>query len=81
MGLLSMSELYSQRGLDFREEMEKRAADMAFIIETAQKSGVPYWMLYKPGFNWLQQGQGNTQTPPSIAQNMDTPPPPSEPTR
>jgi len=79
MGLLSMSELYSQRGLDFREEMEKRAGDMAFIIETAKKSGVPYWMLYKPGFNWLQQGQGNTQTPPSIAENMDTPPPPEQP--
>jgi capsid protein len=47
MGLLSMSELYSQRGMDFREEMEKRAADMAFIRDTAAKAGIPFELLYR----------------------------------
>lgn len=48
LGLLSMSELYSQRGLDFRSEMQKRAQDMAFIIGTAKAAGIPVEMLYKP---------------------------------
>jgi lambda family phage portal protein len=58
MGLLSPSELYQQRGLDLRTEVQKRAKDFRYIIDTAEKEGVPLWMLYKPGFNWLQQGQG-----------------------
>ena len=44
---MSMSELYSQRGMDFREEMEKRAADMAFIRDTAAKAGIPFELLYR----------------------------------
>lgn len=47
MGLMSMSELYSQRGMDFREEMEKRAQDMAFIKDLAARSGVPFELLYR----------------------------------
>jgi hypothetical protein len=53
-----MSELYAQRGLDLRTEMVKRAKDFKFIKELADAEGLPLWMLYKPGFNWLQQGQG-----------------------
>ena len=79
MGLLSMSELYAQRGLDFKTETEKRANDMAFLIDQAKAKNVPVWMLYKPGFNWLQQGQSNSQIPEDVASNMDLPPPP-EPT-
>lgn len=79
MGLMSMSELYSQRGMDFREEMQKRAADMAYIIELAKEMKIPAWMLYKPGFNWLQQGQANDQTPTAVADNLDLAPPPSQP--
>ena len=70
MGLLSMSELYAQRGLDFRTEMDKRANDMAFIIEKAKAAKIPVWMLYKPDFNWLQQGQLNTQMPEDVANNL-----------
>jgi capsid protein len=73
MGLLSMSELYAQRGLDFRTEMDKRANDMAFIIDKAKKAGIPVWMLYKPGFNWLQQGQANNQIPEDVSENLDLP--------
>jgi capsid protein len=76
MGLLSMSELYAQRGLDFRTEMKKRASDMTFIIEQAKAAGIPVWMLYKPGFNWLQQGQANSQIPDTVSENLDLPPPP-----
>lgn len=76
MGLLSISEVYQQRGLDFRSELKKRAEDMAYIIKTAQSAGIPVWMLYKPGFNWLQQGQANDQIPGDVAQNLDLPPAP-----
>jgi len=76
MGLLSMSELYAQRGLDFRSEMDKRANDMNFIIEKAKAAKIPVWMLYKPGFNWLQQGQANSQITDTTAENLDLPPPP-----
>ena len=80
MGLLSMSELYAQRGLDFRQEMEKRAQDMNYIVNLAKQQGLPVWMLYKPGFNWLQQGQAPAQTPEGVADNLDLPTPqPSNP--
>jgi capsid protein len=48
MGLLSMSELYAQRGLDFRTEMEKRAADMAHIQNLAKQYGIPFELLFRP---------------------------------
>jgi len=58
LGLLSMSEIYAQRGLDLRTEMTKRAADFKFIMQLAEQEGIPLWTLYKPEFNWLQTGQG-----------------------
>ena len=48
LGLISMSELYAQRGLDFRSEMAKRAEDMSFIVNLAKTTGIPVEMLYKP---------------------------------
>lgn len=48
MGLLSMSELYAQRGLDFRTEMQKRAADMVYIQDLAAKYGIPFELLFRP---------------------------------
>ena len=48
MGLMSMSELYGQRGLDFRSEMEKRAADMAHIQNLATQYGIPFELLFRP---------------------------------
>ena len=48
MGLLSMSELYAQRGLDFRTEMQKRAADMAHIKDLAAEYGIPFELLFRP---------------------------------
>jgi capsid protein len=48
MGLLSMSELYAQRGLDFRTEMNKRAADMVHIQDLAKQYGIPFELLFRP---------------------------------
>jgi capsid protein len=48
MGLLSMSELYAQRGLDFRTEMSKRAADMVHIKDLAEEYGIPFELLFRP---------------------------------
>jgi capsid protein len=48
MGLLSMSELYAQRGLDFRTEMHKRAADMVHIKNLADEYGIPFELLFRP---------------------------------
>ena len=48
MGLLSMSELYAQRGLDFRTEMQKRASDMVHIQNLAKEYGIPFELLFRP---------------------------------
>lgn len=78
LGLLSMSELYAQRGLDLRTEMSKRAKDFRFIMELAKAEGIPFWTLYKPGFNWLQDGQGKPTAAEVAMQGMDSQPPPDE---
>jgi hypothetical protein len=43
-----MSELYAQRGLDFRTEMSKRAADMVHIKDLAEEYGIPFELLFRP---------------------------------
>jgi capsid protein len=68
LGLLSMSELYAQRGLDLKTEMAKRAKDMKYIRDLAEAEGIPMWTLYKPAFNWLQEGEGKP-TPAEVAMN------------
>jgi capsid protein len=71
LGLLSMSEIYTQRGLDFRTEMEKRANDMAYITALAKQHGLPFELLYKP-----QNVQPGSIDP--LAQNpVETTPTPS----
>jgi len=76
LGLLSMSELYAQRGLDMRSEMVKRAKDFKFIFELAKAEGLPTWTLYKPGFNWLQLGEGKPTAAEVAMEGID----PSQPT-
>lgn len=48
LGLVSPSEVYQQRGYDFRTEMTRRADDMAYIAELAKARGIPFELLYKP---------------------------------
>ena len=67
MGLLSMSEIYSQRGMDFREEMEKRAADMAYIRDLASRNGLPFELLYR--MSNAQPGAIPTPAAPAPAPN------------
>lgn len=71
LGLLSMSELYAQRGLDMRSEMAKRAKDMKYIFDLSQKEGIPLWTLYKPGFNWLQQGVKQEEQGPGSTEQIN----------
>ena len=71
LGLLSLSEAYSARGLDFKQEAQKRAQDFKFIMALAEKEGIPLWTLYKPGFNWLQEGEGKPTASEVQLQQMD----------
>jgi capsid protein len=48
MGRLSFSEDFGLRGLDFKTELEKRAADIAHIKATAEKHGIPFELLFRP---------------------------------
>ena len=66
MGLKSFSELFSERGMAFRDEMKKRAEDMVFIRDLATSTGLPFELLYKmtnvqPGTTTSQAG--TTPTP------------------
>ncbi len=47
-GLKTLSDHYSELGMDFREELERRAQDAKAILDAAQKYGVPLSMLWKP---------------------------------
>jgi len=48
LGITSLSEIFSSKGMDFRSELAKRAEDMAYIINLSKTTGVPIEMLYKP---------------------------------
>jgi capsid protein len=48
LGMVSLSEIYAQRGMDFRAEMEKRAQDMAHVAHLAKEYGLPFELLYRP---------------------------------
>ncbi len=48
MGLLSFSDHFSELGMNFAEEIERRAQDAKAILETAARYGVPVEMLYRP---------------------------------
>jgi hypothetical protein len=48
MGLLSFSDHFSELGMNFSEEIERRAQDAKAILETAARYGVPVEMLYRP---------------------------------
>lgn len=79
LGLLSLSEAYSARGLDFKQEAQKRALDFKFIMELAEKEGIPLWTLYKPGFNWLQEGEGKPTAAELQAKQMESGEAPAQP--
>ena len=47
-GLKTIEDHYSELGMDYREELEKRAQNAKAIIDAASKYGVPVSMLWKP---------------------------------
>jgi lambda family phage portal protein len=47
-GLKTVSDHYQELGMDFREELERRAQDARAILDAAGKYGVPVSMLWKP---------------------------------
>jgi capsid protein len=68
MGLLSMSELYAQRGLDFRTEMSKRAADMVHIKDLAEQYGIPFELLFRPSNTPVGTISGDVEEGPEAPQ-------------
>ena len=60
----------------YDEVLETLATEAEKRINKAKERNIPLWMLYKPDFNWLQQGQASGQTPEDVADNLDLPPPP-----
>ena len=47
-GLKTLSAHFQELGADFGEEIERRASDAKFILDTATRHGVPVGMLWKP---------------------------------
>lgn len=47
-GLKTIEDHYAELGMDFREELEKRAQNARGIIDAAAKYGVPVSMIWKP---------------------------------
>lgn len=47
-GLKTISDHYQEIGMDFREELERRAQDAKAILDAAEKYKVPVSMLWKP---------------------------------
>lgn len=70
MGLLSMSELYAQRGLDFRTEMAKRASDMVYIQDLAVKYGIPFELLFRPSNTPVGSVEAVDQSAPAPEANL-----------
>jgi capsid protein len=68
MGLLSMSELYAQRGLDFRTEMSKRASDMVHIKDLAEQYGIPFELLFRPSNTPVGTISGDVEEGPEAPQ-------------
>jgi capsid protein len=71
MGLLSMSELYAQRGLDFRTEMQKRAADMVHIKNLSEEYGIPFELLFRPTNTPVGTITGDVEEGPEAGETED----------
>ena len=72
MGLTTAQAILGQKGMTYDEVLETLATEAERRISQAKER---LWMLYKPDFNWLQQGQASDQLSPDAAQNLDVPEP------
>ena len=66
-----MSELYAQRGLDFRTEMQKRAADMVHIKNLAEEYGIPFELLFRPTNTPVGTISGDVEDSPDMGETED----------
>jgi lambda family phage portal protein len=66
-GLKTLSDHYSELGMDFREELERRAQDAKAIMEAAAKYGVPVEMLYRPSCGAIASLSGKPVDKPASA--------------
>jgi capsid protein len=63
-GLKTLSESYSELGLDFEEQAEVRAQDARLMIDLAAKYGVPLEMLYRPSTGAVVVGEQSDEVSP-----------------
>jgi hypothetical protein len=73
MGRLSFSEDFGLRGLDFKTELEKRAADIAHIKATAEKHGIPFELLFRPSNTPVGTIGGDVEEGPESPEMEDEP--------
>lgn len=75
MGLTTAQAILGKKGMTYDEVLETLATEAEKRINKAKERNIPLWMLYKPDFNWLQQGQASAQVSPDVADNLDIPEP------
>ena len=66
LGLLSFSEVFSQRGMNFEEEAEIKAQNVRYLLDLSKTYGVPFETLSNLLVN----------TPPGTVQQASTAPQP-----
>lgn len=75
MGLTTSQAILGKKGMTYDEVLETLATEAEKRIKKAKERNIPLWMLYKPEFNWLQQGQSKDQVPTDVANNLEIPEP------
>lgn len=75
MGLTTAQAILGKKGMTYDEVLETLAVEAEKRIQKAKERNIPLWMLYKPDFNWLQQGQASDQLSQDAADNLDVPEP------
>ena len=67
MGLKTLSDHFSELGMDPREEIRRRASDARLVIDTAKEFDVPVSMIYQPALNaavGIDEALNNHKSPP-----------------
>lgn len=80
MGLKTLSDHFSELGMDPREEIRRRASDAKLLKDTAAEFGVPVSMLYQPSNNPADIDETLGDKPEPAAAETFTPFPEEKPT-
>ncbi len=62
-GLITWSDHFSELGMDFGDEIERRAQDARAIMDAATKYGIPLSMLWKPSGTQIVTDMGGVDKP------------------